>query len=349
MSRANRVIDLRSDTVTRPTPAMRKAMAAAEVGDDYYRADPTVSALEEKAAAMLGMEAALLVLSGTMGNLVSILAQTAPGQSVVLADNCHILLNEAGGIAAVGGLLPRPVPAPRGVIDPADAAAALLTSRPLGAPTTLLCLENTHNAAGGRVVPVETVAALVAMAREHGLRVHVDGARIFNAAVALGRPVADLVAGVDSVTFCLTKGLGCPSGSLVAGSRAFVEEARNKRQLLGGNMRQAGAWAAAGLVALDSMVARLAEDHANARLLATLLAEAGLPADPSQVETNMVFFEIPAAQLPAAAFVAGLGERGVVINPPKGRRVRFVTHHDVDEDAVREAARRVADVVAAAA
>ena len=342
---SNRTIDLRSDTVTRPTAQMRKAMYDAEVGDDYYRDDPTVAALEEKAAGLLGKEAALLVLSGTMGNLVSILAQTAPGQSVVLGDTSHILMNEAGGLSALGGLLPRPVPAPGGVIDPAVAEAALLVRRPLSALTRMLCVENTNNAAGGRVLPKQAMSDLCRFAREHGLRVHVDGARLFNAAVASGSPAAELVAEADSVTFCLTKGLGCPTGSIVAGDADFIEEARDKRQLVGGGMRQAGVWAAAGLVALDTMVERLAEDHRHAQILAKLLEEAGLPCDPREVETNMIFFEVPESLMPASTFVERLAGAGVTINPAKESRVRFVTHADVDETDIREAARVVYGMV----
>ena len=342
---SNHPIDLRSDTITRPTPQMRKAMHDAEVGDDYYHNDPTVKALEEKTAEMLGKEAALLVLSGTMGNLVSILAQSTPGQSVILGDNSHILMNEAGGLSALGGLLPRPVPAPGGVISAPAAQAAMLVGRPLNALTSMICLENTHNAAGGRVVHVESVNETCAFAREHGLRVHVDGARLFNAAVAAGQPTSELVAEVNSVTFCLTKGLGCPVGSMVAGDADFIEEARHKRQLVGGGMRQAGVWAAAGLVALDVMIERLAEDHEHARRLAELLADAGLPCHPEDVETNMVFFEVPENMMPAPDFVARLAAAGVAINPPKGKRVRFVTHADVDGRDVEEAARIVRDVV----
>ena len=341
----NRIIDLRSDTITQPTAQMRKAMHDAEVGDDYYHCDPTVKALEEKAAEILGKEAALLVLSGTMGNLVSILAQTAPGQSVILGDNSHILINEAGGLSALGGLLPRPVPAPDGVISAHDARAALLVGRPLNALTSMICLENTHNAAGGRVVPMQAISELCAFARAHELKVHVDGARLFNAVVASGRSAAELVADVDSVTFCLTKGLGCPTGSMVAGDADFIEEARHKRQLVGGGMRQAGVWAAAGLVALDVMIERLAEDHQHARRLAELLADAGLPCNPEDVETNMVFFEVPENVMPATDFVNRLAAAGVTINPPRGNRVRFVIHADVDGKDIEEAARVVLGVV----
>lgn len=344
---SNRSIDLRSDTVTQPSAQMKKAMYDAEVGDDYYRTDPTVKALEEKAAELLGKEAALLVLSGTMGNLVSILAQTTPGQSVILGATSHILLNEAGGLAVLGGLLPRAVPAPDGVIDVTDAEAALLSGRPLNALTSMLCLENTNNAAGGRVVSKQAMSKLCDFAHRHALKVHIDGARLFNAVVACGDSAAELVAEVDSVTFCLTKGLGCPAGSMVVGDADFIEEARHKRQLVGGGMRQAGVWAAAGLVALETMIDRLAEDHQHAQLLATLVAESGLPCNPQDVETNMVFFEVPEQLMPARIFVEQLSQAGVTINPPKGRRVRFVTHADVDETDIREAARAVQGIVGA--
>ena len=343
----NHRIDLRSDTVTRPTAQMKKAMQEAEVGDDYYRTDPTVQALEEKSAEILGKEAALLVLSGTMGNLVSILAQSQPGQSVILGDNSHILMNEAGGLSALGGLLARPVPAPNGIINVDDAEKALLSARPLSAPTRMLCAENTHNAAGGRALSAQVMNQLCTFAHNHDLKVHIDGARLFNAAIASGHSAAALVEQADSVTFCLTKGLGCPTGSIVAGDADFIEEARFKRQLVGGGMRQAGVWAAAGIVALDTMVERLAEDHAHAKLLATLLADEGLPCDPRDVETNMVFFEMPDTMMPAQVFVDRLASAGVTINPPKRNRIRFVTHAEVDESDIRQTATAVRGVVSA--
>lgn len=324
-------IDLRSDTVTQPTPAMRKAMAEARVGDDYYRDDPTVRALEEKAAALFGKQAAMLVFSATMANLVSVLAQTRRGEAVILEASSHIYNNEAGGISAFGGLTPRPVVGVRGRMSPEQVEAAILPSAVLHPRATLLCLENTHNAAGGTCLSAEQTRVLAARAHSLGLGVHLDGARIFNASVALGVGVADLVAAADSVTVCLTKGLACPAGALVLGRGEFVEEARRVRQAVGGGMRQGGVLAAAGLVALDAMVERLAEDHANARRLAFLLAEAGLEVDPppAEVETNIVFARVPEALMDAQAFVEGLGREGVVVNPPRGRRVRFVTHWGV--------------------
>lgn len=339
-------IDLRSDTVTHPTPAMRKAMAEARVGDDYYGDDPTVRALEEKAAALLGKEAAMLVFSATMANLVSVLAQTRRGDAVIVEASSHLYNNEAGGISVFGGLTPRPVAGVRGRLSPEQVEAALLPSAVLHPRVSLLCLENTHNAAGGTCLSVAQTRALADKAHALGLQVHLDGARIFNASVALGVPAAALAAPADSVTVCLTKGLACPVGALVLGSAAFVAEARRVRQAAGGGMRQAGVIAAAGIVALDTMVERLAEDHANARRLALLLAEAGLGVDPppEEVETNLVFAEVPEALMDAQAFVEGLRREGVLVNPPRGRRVRFVTHWGVTArqvEAAGEAVRRV--------
>ncbi|MFO1057438.1 MAG: GntG family PLP-dependent aldolase [Dongiaceae bacterium] len=342
------IIDLRSDTVTRPTPAMRRAMAEAEVGDDYYGDDPSVRALEERAAALLGKPAALLVLSGTMGNLVSLLASCQRGDAVLLAANSHIGMNEGGNIAALAGLMPTIVPDPLGLRLPEQVLAAVRPPSLLTAPLTLVCLENTHNAAGGSCLTVAATRALGETARAAGCRVHLDGARLFNAAVALGVAASDLAGPVDSVTFCLSKGLGCPAGSIVAGDREFVARARRWRQTIGGGMRQAGVFAAAGLVGLDQMIDRLAIDHANARRLGELVGEAGLRLD-GEVQTNLVFAEVPAGMMEAGALVAELGRRGVRINPPRGRRIRFVTHADVAASDIEQAGRILAAAVRAAA
>jgi len=344
----DRLVDLRSDTVSKPTEAMRKAMAAAEVGDDYYRDDPTVLALEEKAAELFGKEAAMLVFSATMSNLVSVLSQTRRGESLILEASSHIFNNEGGFISAFGGLVPRTVKGTRGRMTPEQVEAAVFPKAVLHPQTSLICLENTHNAAGGCCLSLDQTKALAGKAHELGLRVHLDGARIFNASVSLGVPVRELTAPVDSVTVCLTKGLGCPVGAVTLGSAAFIGEARRWRQVAGGGMRQAGVFAAAGIVALDSMVDRLAEDHANARRLATLLREAGLILDPppEEVETNILFAEIPAGLMAADAFVARLREESVIVNPPRGRRIRLITHHDVsagDIELAGEAVRRILD------
>ncbi len=340
------MINLRSDTVSEPTDAMRRAMAEAEVGDDYYRADPTVIALEEKAAELFGKEAAMFVFSATMANVVSVLSQTQRGESVILEESSHIYNNEAGFLAAFGGLTPRTVRGEQGRMSPAQVEAAVFPPAVLHPQTSLLCLENTHNFAGGACLSVVQTKALADTARSLGLKIHLDGARIFNSAVGQGVSVKELTAGVDSVTVCLTKGLGCPVGALVLGREGFVADARRWRQAAGGGMRQAGVIAAAGIVALDTMVDRLAEDHANARRLAALLAEAGLILDfpPDEVETNIVFAEIPAPLMDAEEFVTGLAAEGVRVNPPRDRRVRLITHHNVsavDIEAAGAAIRRV--------
>jgi threonine aldolase len=337
----NGMIDLRSDTVTQPSPEMRRAIYQAEVGDDSYGDDPTVRALEEKAAERLGKEAALLVLSGTMGNLVSLMALTHSGESVVLAEGSHILVSEGGGLARIAGLTPRAVSAPRGLVTPEAVDRAMLSNRPTNPLTSLVCIENTNNAAGGCVVPVEAIDSLCTFAHEHGLKVHMDGARLFNAEVALGIPAARIVEGVDTVTFCLSKGLACPAGAIVAGDADFVAEARVCRQTVGGGMRQAGIFAAAGIVALDCMIERLAEDHENARLLRDILVEADLPVTVEAAESNMVYIEVPETAISARTFVERVRQAGVLVNPPKGRRVRMVTHYGIDRDDVREAAARI--------
>ena len=342
-------INLRSDTVSKPTPEMRRAMAEAEVGDDYYREDSTVLSLEERAAGIFRKEAAMLVFSATMSNLVSVLAQTDPGQSVIVEEASHIYNNEAGFLSAFCGVTPRPVKGHRGRIEPAQVKAAVFPKGILHPQTGLLCIENTHNAAGGCCLSLEQTEDLCRTAHDLGLNVHLDGARIFNASVALGVPVHELAADADSVTLCLTKGLGCPVGAIVLGPEEFVARARQWRQVAGGGMRQAGVFAAAGLVALDTMVDRLAEDHANAKRLATLLAEAGLHVDPppEECETNIVFAEVPETIMDATRFVALLQEGGVVVNAPKGRRVRFITQHGVSADDIEFAGTCVRNIISA--
>ncbi len=341
------MINLRSDTVSKPTQAMRRAMAEAEVGDDYYRDDPTVIALEEKAAVLFGKEAAMLVFSATMANVVSVLSQTRRGQSVILEETSHIYNNEAGFLAAFGGLTPKTVKGDRGRMSPAQVGDAVFPLAVLHPQTSLLCLENTHNYAGGACLSIEQTEALADTARSLGLKVHLDGARIFNSSVAQGVSVEKLTAAVDSVTVCLTKGLGCPVGALVLGGREFVAEARRWRQAAGGGMRQAGVIAAAGIVALDTMVNRLADDHANARHLAVLLAEAGLVLDvaPEEVETNIVFASIPPELMDANEFVDRLAAEGVIVNPPRNRRIRLITHHDISADDIEAAGAAVRRVL----
>jgi threonine aldolase len=334
-------IDLRSDTVTTPSPEMRRAMFQAEVGDDSYGEDPTVRALEEKASECLGKSAAMLVLSTTMGNLVSVMAQTRPGQSVILPEGCHIHLGEGGGLARLAGLTARTVNAPRGLITPEAMNGAILSTSPTNPLTNLVCIENTFTAAGGTIIPVDAIDSLCMAAHERGLKVHMDGARLFNAAVALGVPAARIVEKVDTVTVCLTKSLGCPVGAIVVGRAEVVAEARRCRQAIGGGMRQAGVFAAAGIVAFDHMIDRLAEDHENARLLAKILAEANLPISIDPVETNMVYIELPGSDSLARNFVEEARAAGVILYQPQGRRVRMVTHYGIERTTIEKAAERI--------
>lgn len=341
-------IDLRSDTVTRPTPEMRRAMAEAEVGDDVYGEDPTVNRLEALAATMVGMEAALFVPSGTMGNQAAVLTHTRRGDEVICHEESHVFLYEVGGMALISGAQVRTLPGRRGFMSPADIAAAIRPENVHFPRTGLLCLENTHNRAGGTVATPDEVGAMAVAARDRGVPVHLDGARIFNAAVALGVPVSEFARHVDSLMFCLSKGLSAPVGSLLCGSRDFIERARRARKVLGGGMRQAGVLAAAGLVALESMVDRLAEDHENARVLAEGLAGlSGLDVDLATVQTNIVSLGVKETGLGAPAFAAACRDRGLLMNAMSPTRVRLVTHKDVDRAAVLRAIEIVAEVIRA--
>ncbi|MGH9797842.1 MAG: threonine aldolase family protein [Candidatus Polarisedimenticolia bacterium] len=339
-------IDLRSDTVTRPTPAMRRAMAEAEVGDDVFREDPTVARLETVAAEAVGKDAALFVPSGTMGNQIAVNVWTRPGQEVVLEERSHIFNYELATMASFSGVLARPVRGVLGIPEPDDVRAAIRPPAYYLAPTGLVTLENTHNMAGGTLLPVERAAAIAAIAKERSLPVHLDGARIFNAAVACGTSAAALARPFDSVMFCLSKGLGAPVGSILAGPRDFIGEALRVRKRLGGGMRQAGILAAAGLIALQQQVARLEEDHANARRLAERLgAVAAVRIDPSGVATNIVIFEITGGGAPAAEVVRRWREAGVLALALDDRRVRAVTHYDVDGPAIERAADALAAIL----
>jgi threonine aldolase len=346
------MIDLRSDTLTRPTPAMRAAIAAAEVGDDVYGEDPTVTLLERRTAALLGKEAALFVPSGTMANQIALRSHTEPGDEILAEAAAHIVHVERGAPAALSGLTVRTVPSMSGVFD-ADGLRPLLRvpSRfmPAGIfpPTKLLCLENTHNFGGGTVWPVDTMTAVTGLAREHGIAVHLDGARLWNAAVASGRSEAELASPADSVSVCFSKGLGAPVGSALAGAAAFIERARRFRGMFGGGMRQAGILAAAALHALDHHRDRLAVDHARARGFAQgLAALPGIEIEPAAVQTNIVIFRVTA--LPATAFVERCWEQGLRMLPAGADRVRAVFHLDVPEDAVAAALRIVAAALPAA-
>jgi threonine aldolase len=343
-------IDLRSDTVTRPDAEMRRAMAAAEVGDDVFGEDPTVARLEAAGAAAVGKQAALFVPSGTMGNQIALHLHGRAGGEVVCEQRSHIVLYEMGAMAALSGLLPKTIPGDGGRLDPAAVEAAIAPDVSYRSRTVLVEVENTHNMAGGTVTPRAQLQALVEVARRHKLPIHLDGARLFNAATALGEPAARLAEGFDSVMISLSKGLGAPVGSLLCGSRDFIVEARRVRKMLGGGMRQVGILAAAGLLALERGPALLAADHANAAYLARELAAVpGLAVDPAAVETNILMVTVTAdhfggevrAEGPAAAFLARAREAGVPAVPVSRDRVRFVTHRDAPRPAVEEAVRRL--------
>ena len=328
-------IDLRSDTVTRPTPEMRRAMAEAEVGDDVYGEDPTVSRLEARAAEALGTEAALFVPSGTMGNAIAVRILTRRGDEVLVERRSHVVRYELSGMSVLSGAMPRMVDAPGGHLLPEHVRAAAAPRAYYKSDVSLVVLENTHNLGGGTVQGAEEVGAVVAAARDCGFRLHVDGARIWNAAVALGVTPAALVDGADTVMACFSKGLCAPVGSVLAASRDLVEEARQVRKLLGGGMRQAGILAAAALVALDTLVPRLAEDHAKARLLGEALGR-GKGATVAPVETNIVVATL--AGRPAPDVVAALRAEGVLANAMDARTLRLVTHRDVGHDDCARAA-----------
>src|SRR5919198_1852835 len=340
-------IDLRSDTVTLPPPDMRRAMYEAELGDDVYREDPTINRLQERTAALLGMEAALFVPSGTMGNLVAVLTHCRRGDEIVLGDESHMFHYEGGNSSVLGGTAMHPVPnAPDGTIPLETLRAAVRD--PLDehcARTALICLENTHNRCGGAVLGPAYMEAVRTVADEIGVPVHLDGARLFNAAVYCGVPVRELVRCVDSVSFCFSKGLAAPVGSILCGSRAFIAEALRWRKLVGGGMRQAGVLAAAGLYALEHMVDRLADDHANARTLAEGLSEIdGVGCDLSRVETNIVFIDVADAGVDPLALVHDLEEVGVLCGHFGGSLVRFVTHYGIERQDVEEVVSRVRHV-----
>jgi len=341
------MIDLRSDTVTRPTAVMREAMAEADVGDDVYGEDPTVNRLQRMAADRLGMEAALLVPSGTMGNLASLLAHCGRGDEVILGDKSHTFLYEQGGMAALGGIMPHTVPnQPNGTMALDDIEGAIRGDDAHFPRTRLVCLENTHNACHGSPIPAETMIAVADLAHANGLRVHVDGARLFNAAVALDVPASKLVAPVDSVTFCLSKGLSAPVGAIICGTEAFIAEVHRARKALGGGMRQAGIIAAAGVVALEQMVDRLADDHVRARALAAGFAETpGLEVGP--VHTNIFYFSLSdTCPLTGPKVAAGLRARGVLLPNRTARGFRAVTHCWIDDAAVEKALKAMREVMA---
>ena len=344
----DKIIDLRSDTVTKPSPAMRRAMAEAEVGDDVYLEDPTVNRLQARAAEIFGREAGLFVPSGSMGNLICIMAQATRGQEVICEAAGHVYNYEMASMSALGGVLPRVIPTTDGIMSWEQISPAIREKAYYRPQTALVALENTHNMAGGTVYPNRVVHEICDKAHDAGLRVHLDGARVFNAAVYLGENVAEMTKKFDSIQFCFSKGLGAPVGSMIVGSRDFIEHGRVLRKILGGGMRQVGVLAAAALVALEEGPKRLHVDHENAQLLAQGLAQIpGIGVQPDKVQTNIVLYDIGATGLGSTQFLKRLAERQVLGGPVDARRVRMVTHLDVDRNDIEQALRIIGEVVGA--
>ncbi len=335
------LIDLRSDTVTVPTQEMRDAMATAAVGDDVYGEDPTVNELESLGARMTGKEAGLFVTSGTMGNQVAVMSHTNRGDEVICEAEAHIFYYEVAGLAVLSGVQTRPLPSVRGILTAETIEAAVRPVDIHQPRSALVCLEDTHNRAGGTCYPLETLAAIRKVADRHRMSVHIDGARLFNAAVAQGIKVDKIAHYADSVQFCLSKGLCAPVGTLLVGRKDFINKARRYRKMLGGGMRQAGIIAAAGIIGLQKMVDRLKEDHANARLLAESLANLGLIVDLATVQTNIVIFDVSRQGLKAADFAAKLKKAGVLANVFGEYRLRMVTHNGITDSDIKQ----VVDIV----
>ncbi len=332
------MIDLRSDTVTKPSPAMREAMAQAEVGDDVFGEDPTVNRLQEVAARLLGKEAALFVPSGTMGNQLCVRLHTRPGDEIIVEAGAHVVRYESGAAAGLSGVQTHWLPGTRGILEADQIEAAIRPPDYHNPPTTLICLENTHNRGGGTIYPLETTKAIRKVAEARGIAMHLDGARLFNAVVVTGVPAAEYARHFETVTFCLSKGLGAPVGSLICADRERVVKLRRLRKMFGGGMRQAGILAAAGLYALEHNIARLAEDHAHAKRLAEALA--GLPGvriNPAHVETNLVIFDISETRRTADEVLTLLKAEGLLLVPFSPTTLRAVTHLDVSRDQVAQA------------
>ena len=323
------MIDLRSDTVTKPTLEMREAMYRAEVGDDVYGEDPTITELESLGARMTGKEAGLFVTSGTMGNQVAVMTHTRRGDEIICDAEAHIFYSEVAGLAVLSGVQARTIPAVKGILSAETIEAAIRTEDIHQPSTSLICLEDTHNRAGGTCYPLDTLAAIRKVADRRKIPVHIDGARLFNAAVALGVPVDKITQYADTVQFCLSKGLCAPVGTIITGRSDFIAKARKYRKMLGGGMRQAGILAAAGIVGLTSMVDRLSEDHENARQLAEELASAGFSIDLSTVQTNIVMVDVSRMGVKAADFAAKLKKAGVLASVFGEYRIRMVTHHGI--------------------
>ena len=341
------MIDLRSDTVTKPSPAMRRAMMEAEVGDDVYGEDPTVNRLEQRAAEITGKEAALFVPTGTMGNAIAIKLHTEHGQEVISEARSHILDWELGMVAWFSGCVVRAIPTENGILSWPQIRGYMKTLSPFWAPTGLVAIENTHNMLGGNVYSLEAIREIAEGAHERGVKVHMDGARVFNASAATGVPVSDIVAPVDTVMFCLSKGLGAPAGSLLAGPADLIAKGRLYRKRLGGGMRQVGVLAAACLIAMEESPKLLPCDHANARFLAEGLSRIpGIQIAPESVATNIAVFDVSATGVAPTEISARLKRRGVLMNAINDRQMRAVTHYDVDRDACSQALETVAECLA---
>ena len=338
-------IDLRSDTVTLPTQEMLEAIRNAELGDDVFREDPTVNRLEEKAAEKMGKEAALLVSSGTQANLVSLMANTEPGELVILESQSHIYWYEVGGVSRIAGLLPWPVESLKGALNPKDVEAAIRPKNIHFPKPTLICVENTHNRHGGTIVTPSQINALREVAKTHDLKIYLDGARIFNAAVALEVDVKEIAKDVDNLMFCLSKSLSCPVGSVVVGTQVFIEKARKARKVLGGGMRQAGIIAASGIVALEKMIDRLKEDHENAKHLAQALNRMdGLSVDLENLQTNILLLDIGDLGISAKQFISELKENGVLALDQMPNKIRMVTHRGITRTHIEETKRTIENI-----
>lgn len=342
-----RLIDLRSDTLTKPNAEMRRVMAEAEVGDDVFGEDPTVNALQQKAAELLGKEAAIFVCSGTMANQLAIKAQTHHGDEIIAEKNCHTFNFEAGAVAALSGVLVHTLEGKRGILQAQQIKEAIRPEDHHFAQTRLICLENTHNRGGGSIYPIEEIVKIRELAEETGLLMHLDGARLFNASVASGIEARQYARYFDSVSFCLSKGLGCPVGSLVVGSAKLINTVHRYRKMFGGGMRQAGILAAAGIYAFEHNISRLKEDHDNAKKLAIALhAIKGAAIDPEEVETNLVIFDVAETGMAAPLVIDHLTQRGVLMLPISQTRIRAVTHLDVSHDDICQAIETIHEVLA---
>lgn len=342
-----KIIDLRSDTVTLPTQEMLEAIKHAKLGDDVYQEDPTVNKLEELAACKMGKEAALLVTSGTQANLISVMANTKRGDEIILEGECHMYYYEVGSISAIGGVMPRPLKGKYGVLDPEDIIKTIRSPNIHTPPTTLICIENTHNRAGGTITAPQQIKAIHDVAQAHEINLYMDGARIFNAVIALEKNVKEFTKHIDSLMFCLSKGLSAPIGSVIVGDRAFIERARRIRKMLGGGMRQAGIIAAPGIIALKKMIDRLKKDHINARILAEGLAKMRkISINLEKVQTNIVLFDIGGLCTDANQFISKLNRYGVKALAREGTLVRMVTHRGICRENIEYTLNAVEEIMA---